>query len=147
MKDARNSRLVALLGFVLVSFLTVGIARAQERVSKGNFTLTSAVRWGTALLPAGNYSFELDLTNDLITVRGSHRAVMIMSMVHDTDRHVESSALILVPRNGIRTVRALEFAPQKVVVLYAIPKETTKRKEIAREPTKFQCVPVSTNPN
>jgi len=142
MTGMRNLRPVGLLGvLVLAALLTASFASAQQRELLGHFTLTSETRWGLAVLPPGNYSFELDLTHDLITVRGQHRATMIMSATHDTDTRVKSSALILVSRRGRDTVRALQLAGQKVVLVYAVPKET--REELAQGPTIIQRVPVT----
>ena len=142
MKVTLNSRLVTLLGMVaLVALLIPSIAGAKEKECVGDFTLTSATRWGRAVLPPGNYSFELDVINDLITIRGQNRTVMVMSRGHASDNRLESSALILVSRGRKDTVRALHLAGQKAVFLYAVPKESPE--EIAQGPAFIQRVPVT----
>ena len=144
MKGIRNLRVMGLLGtMVLAALLTAGLASAKEKEFVGNFTLTSETRWGNAVLPPGDYSFELNLTTDLITVRGQKQTVMIMSQVHDTDAHVESSALILVSRSGKRVIRALQLASDKVVLVYPIPKEN--REEVAQGPVLIERVPITIN--
>ena len=146
MKRVRSSKVAALFGFVALALsLAAGFASANERQCVGKFTLTSEIRWGKALLPPGNYSFELDLNNDLITVRGQKQTVMIMSQVHDTDTRLQSRALVLVSRRGKSTVRALQLAGQKVVLLYAVPKEN--REELARGPKIIYRVPVTLGGN
>jgi len=143
MKGIRNLTGVGLLGaLVLAALLTAGFAGARQRQCIGDFTLSSETRWGNAILPAGHYTFELDVTNDLITVRGQNRAVMVMSW-HDTDNHLDSSALILVSRGGKRTVRALRLAQEKKVFFYTAPKETTKQLE--QEAVLIERVPVTIN--
>jgi hypothetical protein len=144
MRGIRNLTGVGLIGaLVLAASLTASFASARQGDFLGHFTLTSETRWGQAVLPAGRYTFELDLTHDLITVRGQHRAAMIMSATHDTDTRVKLSALILVSRRGKATVRALQLARDNVVLLYAVPKET--REELAQGPTMIQRVPVTIN--
>lgn len=142
MRQARGSRLLTLLGLAaLLVLLAAAFARAYPNQCGGHFTLTSETRWGQALLPPGDYSFEIDLTNDLITIRGGKQTVTIMSQVHDTDTHLQSSALILVSRGRRGTVRALQLAGQKVVLLYAVPKENPE--EVAQGPLIIQRVPVT----
>lgn len=144
MRQARGSRLLTLLGLAaLLALLTAGFARAYQKQCVGEFTLTSEIRWGRAVLPPGNYSFELDVTDDLIVIRGEKQAVIIRSLVHDTDTHLQSSALILVSRRGKATVRELGLAGQKVVLLYGVPKESPE--EVAQGPLIIQRVPVTIN--
>lgn len=142
MKGTRNLGLVARLGLVaLLALLTAGFAGAKPRECVGALTLTSEVRWGRAILPAGHYTFELDITNDLITINGQNGAAIVMSLVHDTDNHLDSSAVILVSRGGKRIVRALQVAELKSVFLYSVPKETPE--ERAQGPLQIQRVPVN----
>lgn len=144
MRQARGSRLATLLGLAaLLALLAATFARAYPKQCVGEFTLTSEIRWGRAVLPPGNYSFELDVTDDLIIIRGEKQAVIVRSLVHDTDTHLQSSALILVSRGRRGTVRALQLAQQKVVLLYAVPKENPE--EVAQGPLIIQRVPVTIN--
>jgi hypothetical protein len=145
MKVMRNLRVMGLLGaMVLAALVTAGAASAK---CIGHFTLSSETRWGDAILPPGHYTFELDGTNDLITVRGQKRAFMVMAWNHDdiTDKDAGSSALILVSRGGKRTVRALRLAPEKEVFFYAVPKETPK--VVAQGPVLIERVPITINGN
>jgi len=128
----------------LVSFLTAGFAGAKPRECVGDFTLTSETRWGTAILPPGHYTFELDEANDLITVRGQNRAVIFVSR-HDEDNRVDSNALILASRDGKHVVRALRLASERKVFFFAVPKETLKA--VAQGPVLIERMPVTLNGN
>jgi hypothetical protein len=144
MKKARDSNLMALLSLAALALvLTPGFASADGNHGLGNFTLASETHWGKAVLPPGNYSFEIDLTNDLITVRGQKQTVMVLAQVHDTDTQLKLSSLVLVSRGGKRIVRALRLADQKVVVLYPVPQRN--REELVQEPTIIESVPVTIN--
>jgi hypothetical protein len=142
MKGTRNLGLVARLGLVaLLALLTAGFAGAREKECVGDFTLTSETHWGRAVLPAGHYTFELDITNDLTTIRSPNRTVFVRSLVHNPDNRLHSSALILVSRGRKRIVQALQLAGQERVFLYAVPKETPE--ERAQGPVQVQRVPVT----
>jgi hypothetical protein len=145
MKGIRNLRVMGISGALAVAtFLTAGFAGARPRQCVGDFTLTSETRWGTAILPAGHYTFELDEAADLITVRGQNRAVIFVSR-HDEDNRVDSNALILASRDGKHVVRALRLAQGKKVFFYAVPKETPKA--VAQDPVMIERVPVTISGN
>jgi hypothetical protein len=135
---------MGVLGALVVAAL-VTAASATECV--GYFTLTSETRWGDAILPAGHYTFELDGTNDLITIRSQKRTIMVMAWYDDdiTAKDVGSSALILVSRGGKRTVRSLRLTPVKKVFFYPVPKEATK--QIAQELVLIERVPLTISGN
>lgn len=142
MKEICRSKFLALLNVLAFAVLLVaGLAAARERECVGSFTLTSETRWGTAILPPGRYTFELDATKDLINVRSqTGKVVMVMSQTHDRDTRLQSSALVLVSRGGRASVRALRLAPLKAVFLYPVPKERSEN--VARTPLLIQGVPV-----
>ena len=147
MKGICRSKFLALLNVLAFAVLLfAGLADARKKECVGSFTLTSETRWGSAILPPGHYTFELDATNDLITVRSqSGKAVVVMSQTHDPDTRLQSSTLILVSRGGRASVRALRLAPLKAVFLYPIPKE--RPEEVARKPLLIQGVPVMATGN
>lgn len=142
MKSIRSSKLAGLLGaVVLATLLNAGVARAQMCV--GDFTLTSETRWGRAILPPGHYTFEMDSTNDRITIRSQDRrvAVMVISLGHAMATQLKSSELILVSRGRKPTVRELRLNPLEEVFSYAVPKENPE--QVAQAPSVVQSVPVT----
>ena len=81
MKKTRNFRLVRFTLLLLAGSLCVGrlTAQAGEPVSAGKFTLPFEVRWGQAILPAGDYTYTLNSAtfSGVVTVRGNSKAAMI----------------------------------------------------------------------
>ena len=81
MKKTRNFRHVRFTLLLLAGSLCVGrlTAQAGEPVSAGKFTLPFEVRWGQAILPAGDYTYTLNSAtfSGVVTVRGNSKAVMI----------------------------------------------------------------------
>lgn len=51
---------LAVLSVVLM-FFVVGSSRADQSLWQGKFTLPYAVKWGDALLPAGEYTFRISI--------------------------------------------------------------------------------------
>ncbi|MFB3923014.1 MAG: hypothetical protein ACE145_14920 [Terriglobia bacterium] len=111
MKAIRNHEwLKVLLLAAFVACLAGGVASAQD--FKGSFTLPFEARWGKAILPAGDYTFTVNLARApfLTTIRGENGTVMVMWQSADSRANLEQSELILVPRAGKYTVRALNVA-------------------------------------
>jgi len=129
--------------FALLAVLGAGLSNATPRDCVGKFTLASATQWGTVNLPAGDYSFELDVTNDLIVIRGQKRNVAIMSLEHHEASHLESSALVLVSRAHRKVVSTLELRAQGLIFTYPVPRDV--REEVAKGPMTIEHVPVAEN--
>ena len=139
MTNSRTSTLIRVVFLALLATVaSVGLLSAQD--AKGTFTLPFEVRWGMAILPAGDYSFKLDNTNSIVTIRGENQTAMVLSLARSTNNHAGSSALI-VARHGKRgTVRALRLAEQKVVISYPAPKGEPPM--LAQAPELLQRIPV-----
>jgi hypothetical protein len=132
---------------LLATALSAGLLSAEDL--KGTFTLPFEVRWGTAILPAGDYSFTID-TGDplhLATVRGRDGAAMIMASGTSDRQFSGRNALFLVRRGRAGTVRALHLATPGIgspkgglVFHYSPPKSEPLL--LAQAPELIQSVPV-----
>ena len=139
MTHTRTSTLIRVVFLALLATATsVGLLGAED--SKGTFTLPFEVRWGTAVLPAGDYSFQLDNTHYIVTLRGENRAAMVLSPTHRIDNQLSSSALIIVRHGKRGTVRALRLAEQRQVFTYALPRG--ERPMLAQAPELIQRIPI-----
>src|SRR3974377_762565 len=81
MNRNRSFSLVKTLVLVVGALcLSAGLATAQSAM-KGEFTLPSEIHWGRAVLPAGQYSFDLTSTHapEIINIRGEGVHVMLMA--------------------------------------------------------------------
>jgi hypothetical protein len=123
---------------LLATALSAGLLSAEDL--KGTFTLPFEVRWGTAILPAGDYSFQLDNSNYIVTIRGENQAAMVLSPSRRDDNQSGSSALIVVRHGKRGTVRALRLPEQNVVFTY--PARKGEPPMLAQAPELIQRIPV-----
>lgn len=74
--------------------LSAGTASAQP-ILKGTFTLPYEVRWGMALLPAGQYTIVVDSSHSpalVSTASGSGRAYVMAQVVNDASQDQPTAA-------------------------------------------------------
>ena len=124
--------------------LSAGLASAQSAI-KGEFTLPSEIHWGRAVLPAGQYSFDLTSMRapEVIHVRGEGVNIVLMAQAVGDRPTPTDSALVLVRQGDNNVVRSLRLAPLGVSLYYAPPKG--EHQLVAQVPGVTQSVPVHTN--
>ncbi len=136
-----------------VIYLIVGMALcfsaaslfAEDRtpVFKGNVTLPFETRWGTAILPPGEYTLSVHSTSlpARVTVRGKNGSVFItaQSLALRGDSENRSYLLIGKWRRGV--VRSLYVSELGMAFNYAAPKEEAKA--MTQEAVLIQRVPVT----
>jgi len=145
MKRNRSLSFVKTLVLVVGALcLSAGLASAQSAM-KGEFTLSSEIHWGRAVLPAGQYSFDLTSTQapEVIHLRGEGVNVMLMAQAVGDRPIPTDSALVLVRQGDNNVVRSLRLAPLGISLYYAQPKGGGP--QVAQVPGVTQSVPVHTN--
>jgi hypothetical protein len=125
MKSTRSLKSVRILLLaVLAAGLSASLASAQEY--EGKFTLPFEARWGMAVLPAGDYSFRVDPSQNpcIGLVRQGTRGVAFVMADGGAGKGevAGSSALIAVASAGSYRIRALRLAQAGVVLEYSPPK-------------------------
>ncbi|MGC9997181.1 MAG: hypothetical protein ABSF71_14760 [Terriglobia bacterium] len=114
MNSIRISTLLRFLGLVLLA-VCFNAGHASAQMFQGKFTLPFEARWGTATLPAGEYSFRVDgvcATCSVYLSRGIQNVAMILAWGR-SENHSGHAELSVV-RGTVRTLRL----PQIGVVLY-----------------------------
>jgi hypothetical protein len=108
-KQNRKWLLAALLTVSSTTFFT---ATAHAQQVEGHFAVPFTVRWGTATLPAGNYSFTARSSADpfILTVRGNGTSAMIMAQGRSSLTGDRSSLRVTWVGNQA-VVSALQLAP------------------------------------
>jgi hypothetical protein len=144
MKKTRNFRHVRFTLLLLAGSLCVGrlTAQAGEPVSAGKFTLPFEVRWGQAILPAGDYTYTLNSAtfSGVVTVRGNSKAVMIL-VGSVEQRKISDQSHLTVLRTAVGgRVRSLYLGHLGLEFNYPIPK--ADQQFTAEEPVHIQRVPV-----
>ena len=113
MKSIRSLKSVRILLLaVLAAGLSASLASAQDY--EGKFTLPFEARWGTAVLPAGDYSFRINTNNysciALVSQGGRGVAFIMPDTAASRGEVAGSSALIAVRSAGSYRIRALRLA-------------------------------------
>jgi hypothetical protein len=98
--------------------------RANAQEYKGSFRLDEPVRWGEAVLPAGNYTLVLNSAErgSIAVIRGEHKSIMVMANAAEEDASTKASSLLLVGDSSTPSVRALHLAEAKMSLFYPVGK-------------------------
>ena len=128
---------------VLAVGLSAGVASAQK--VEGKFTLPFEARWGRAVLPAGDYTFNVETSTSpyIVMIRHNRNGVayvMADSVISRGD-FSGSSALIAVRSGGKLRIRILRLREVGAIFGYYVPK--AERQFIAQAPELLQRIPVS----
>jgi hypothetical protein len=146
MKTDRSSRMVTNLVLALAgAFIFTGVASGQAPVYAGKFTLPFEARWGSATLPAGDYSFKLDTVDPagaLVLFRGTRAVALIRNQMHSMEPS-DYSRLTVVQNSAGNTVRELSLPEIGVVLHYPLSKPG--RASAAAEREIAQRIPVTTS--
>jgi hypothetical protein len=146
MKTIRHYALMKYAAFVLLAIcFNAALAAAQDAgaVYRGSFHLPFEARWGTAVLPPGDYTLALNSTTvpSMVTVRGEKTAIMVQAQLMARHTGSDRSALVLVRRAKKGVVRSLYLAEMEIAFHYGLPKE--ERPVLAQGPQLIQRIPVT----
>jgi hypothetical protein len=145
MKISRNR----LLGIVAIGLLVIGVgvsqAVAQNAAEIGSFTLPFEVRWNSAVLPAGDYTFTMDSTGltGTMNLRGPNGAIFLHTMALSDKDTNQQSALSIESRGNTRFVKELYLSDRGRHFLYWPPKVQDNERVLARGPVSVEHVSVS----
>ena len=144
MNSTRSFKWFGFLALAVLAAYLSPASRGAEPVFKGRFTLPFETRWGTAVLPAGNYSFTMQSATDssLIAVRDEQaRPVMITSSYGVSEGKASDGSHLIVLRSGRRgSVRALYLEELGMTFYYPVPK--ADKQLVAQAPQLIQRLPV-----
>jgi hypothetical protein len=139
MKNLRN--------FVVLFSIVAGAVAANAQTSfDGTFQLTSATRWGTAVLPAGHYSLTLGsvqfpgLSAGVIVIRSEDRKVSAMAPAKFAAQAAPGGDYIFVTGSGNkREVRSMNLPELGRSLVF---KPLTRRERETLRATVSQTLPV-----
>ena len=110
----------AMLLVVFAILISVAGASAQTGVYSGRFTLPYQVRWGQAMLPAGDYSIHFSSIHSPATVHsmdGKISAFVFTGRSGDSEKG--PSSLTIVTRGNERQVASLNLPEARVSLVYS----------------------------
>jgi len=132
-----------LLGVVLAAFVFTAAANAQPSFA-GKFTLPYEVRWGQAVLPAGDYVIRMDSTASpakISPANGSSAGVYTEYPLVE-DSHMGGLYLTITNHANQRRVRSLNL-PQLGKAIVFVPLTKSEREALAKA-GQIDTVPIVT---
>jgi hypothetical protein len=134
---ARHLKLITKLGVAALALGALATSgRAQSRY-EGKFTLPFETRWGSATLPAGDYTFTLPSKNSpyMLYIRGQAGSAVIMATTTDDRVDSNRAQLNLADIAGVQTVQTFEAPELKLTFIYPTPTQKHMgRKEVRQKP-------------
>jgi hypothetical protein len=126
---------------VLATLISVAGASAQTGGFSGKFTLPYQVRWGGAMLPAGEYSIHFSSVHLPATIHsmdGKVSAYVFTARSGDSEKGPGS--LTIVTRGNERRVAAMNLPEARVSLVYS-PLTNAERESLAKG-NQIQTVPL-----
>ena len=127
---------------LLVSFLWASVTNAAPRY-RGRFSLPYEVRWGQAVLPAGEYllRFEDVQTRVFVVIQDAKSGKEVAYLAPKTKSEAQGkSALLIADKSNQRVVHSLRLAELGEVFIYE--PRLARRTEDVREAHKVQTLPI-----
>ena len=138
-KTTHNAKATMLL--VVFALISVAGASAQTGVFSGKFTLPYQVRWGDAMLPAGDYSIRFSSIHSPATIHsmdGKVSAYVFTARSQDSEKG--PSSLTIVTRGNERRVASMNLPEARVSLVYS-PLTNAERESLAKG-NQIQSVPL-----
>ncbi|MCU1243585.1 MAG: hypothetical protein JWO71_4311 [Candidatus Acidoferrum typicum] len=144
MKSLRN-RMLVIAAVALVAVCASAIPASAQLVCKGSFTLSHEVRWQSATLPAGDYTFEMRslASPSQITLKGPNGYQVITAAVANETKS-DQSMLIIENRGNRSTIAELRLSSIGRSLRYSVPK-APKDVEVAQGPVTREQIVVAVN--
>ena len=105
---------------------------AAEAPAHGKFTLAHDVRWGNAVVPAGNYEFSYDpyVKSPILTltkVNGPRASYMLLVLSSEDSKAPDSNRLVLETVADGSYVSTMELAECGVKLYFSVPSHPAKQ--------------------
>ena len=141
-KTIRRAIEVRLFSVVLLATCAFA-ATANAQSFSGKFTLSSETHWGKNVLPAGNYTINMDARTNVALVRSADGNTVGFTPIPITASSDKgATALTVMVRGNERIVRSLNLPTHGVSLIYQ--PATNAEREILAKADQVQSVPVMT---
>jgi hypothetical protein len=128
MKSIRKASLLKVL-VLFVGALGVSAVPASAQSTRGTFTLGHKVRWGTAVLPAGDYEFSVDTqtwpARVMVRELGGATSAMILPQAYSDQKLTGGSTLVIEKEAGESVVSSLKLGNVGLALEFHATKVTT----------------------
>lgn len=141
-KTIRRAMELRLFAVVLLT-TSAFAASANAQSFSGKFTLPSETHWGKSVLPAGDYTINLNsLTNVAVVQSADGKNARFMPIPITTSSHKGPTALLVMVRGNERIVRSLNLPSNGISLIYT--PATAAEREMLAKAEQVQAVPVIT---
>jgi hypothetical protein len=142
---ARHLKLFGKLGWAALALGALAASGNAQNVYQGKFTLPFETHWGSATLPAGDYTFTLPSNTApyRLYIQGQGVSAIIQAATADQGVVSERSQLNLVDIADAHTVQAFEAPELGVTFTYWTPTQKHMGHKEARQKTVPQTAPAS----
>jgi hypothetical protein len=136
------SRILTIITMGLIAVCASARPAAAQDAFKGNFTLPNEVRWASAVLPAGEYTFSLKSTGmpAQITLWGPKGGAFVLTAASDRRTDGDSSRLTIEHHGGTSFVRELYLADLALHLRYSTPSMPKNERQLAQGPVSTEQV-------
>ena len=144
-KTMRHAMEVRLFAVVLLATCAFAAA-ANAHTIAAKFTLPFEVQWGKNVLPAGEYTIDMDSLANVALVRSaSGKTVGFTPIPIKAHSDKGGTALFVTVRGNERRVRSLNLPARGISLIY--PPTTSAEREMLAKADQVQAVPVITAGN
>jgi hypothetical protein len=145
MNWARHLKLFTKLGVAALALGALATSGNAQNVYQGKFTLPSETHWGSATLPAGDYTFVMSSASSdyRLYIRGEGVNAIIRATSTD-DRAVSAHAqLNLVDIADVQTVQTFDAPELGRTFFYSTPAQKRTGHKEAHQKTASQTTPAT----
>lgn len=145
MNWARHLKLFTKVGAIALALVALATSGKAQNVYQGKFTLPFETHWGSATLPAGDYSFTMisALSGYRLYVRGEKVSTTIVPSVYDAKVTSGHAQLNLVDIADVQNVETFEAPELGLTFSYATPKQKHVGRKEAHQKTAPQTAPAT----
>ncbi len=132
--------------FVAIGGISLLPASAAAEDARGKFTLAREVRWGMAVLPAGDYSYSVGHAASTVMLRGLNggpSAIVLASSVSNVDSSA-TPRLMLKQQGNDWIVTSMVIGGDQV--LYFAPSTSSRSLPEAKRPAKVNVLSSTATP-
>jgi hypothetical protein len=147
---ARHLKLIAKVGVAALALGALATNGNAQNIYEGKFTLPSETRWGSATLPAGNYTFVMSSASSgyRLYLRGEKVNAIIMAAAADEKVVSGHAQLNLVDMADTQTVETFDAPELGKTFLYSTPTQKHMgRKEVHQKTLPQTATPTQASEN
>src|SRR5580692_12743003 len=142
---ARHFKLFTKVGMAALAFGALVTSGNAQNIYQGKFTLPTETHWGSATLPAGDYTFVMSSASSQyrLYIRGAQVNAIIMAASTDDRAVADHAQLNLVDIADVETVQTFDAPELGLTLVYPTPTQKHAGHKEAHQKTVPQTAPAT----